>query len=126
MGTSRMIKSRMNRFFDGGSISEWHADRPVGSWPTVARIPRSRFCSDAPWGGHMLQGEVMMKKSDADLLGDPRVRKEIERYKWVESEKAGYDIGMARANRVWLALYAEAWKKMNPRKRVVRKPGKVN
>jgi len=122
-----MIKSRLNRFFDGGSISEWHADRPVDSWPTVARIPHSRFCSDTQRGGVNMQGEVMLKKSDADLLGDPRVRKEIERYKWVESEKAGYDIGMARANREWLTSCAEAWKKMNqPRKRVVRKAAKVN
>jgi len=55
-----------------------------------------------------------MKEINIDLLNDPEVRKEIERYKWIESEKAGVDIGMERADREWLSLYALAWKETHP------------
>ena len=30
------------------------------------------------------------------------VRREIERHKWIESEKAGYDIGWERASLDWM------------------------
>ena len=35
---------------------------------------------------------------------------EILEYKWLESEKAGYDIGMDRAIREWLHQHYTAWK----------------
>ena len=36
---------------------------------------------------------------------------EINKYKWIESEKLGKDIGMERATREWLAKYFPEWKK---------------
>jgi len=37
--------------------------------------------------------------------------REIERHKWIESEKVGRDIGGNRAALDWLARHYEQWKK---------------
>ena len=47
----------------------------------------------------------------SELLKNEDVRKEIDRYKWIESEKAGYDIGFEKASRDWLNRYGETWGK---------------
>jgi len=53
-----------------------------------------------------------MKISDVrDLLKDKRVIEEINRHLWIESQKAGYSIGIERATDEWLRLYAEGWMK---------------
>ncbi len=104
MSTNRMIKNRINRFFE--------MEAPRG---------RGRFYDDA------LQIKrpsvrMAMKKMDMELLNNSKVRREIERYKWIESEKFGRDIGMDRASCEWLALYADAWQKVHgPSKRSVGK-----
>jgi len=36
---------------------------------------------------------------------------EINKYKWIESEKIGKDIGMERATREWMAKCFPEWKK---------------
>jgi len=36
-------------------------------------------------------------------------RAEILRHKWIESEKAGYDIGFERALMDWIVKYRSAW-----------------
>ena len=46
---------------------------------------------------------------NSDLLNNEDVRKEIERYKWIESEKAGCDIGFAKASEEWLKRYSDQW-----------------
>jgi hypothetical protein len=43
------------------------------------------------------------------LLSDKRVIAEIERHLWIESEKAGYDIGFDRAKEEWLKNFSKAW-----------------
>ncbi|MFH0762860.1 MAG: hypothetical protein V1925_03095 [Candidatus Omnitrophota bacterium] len=43
------------------------------------------------------------------LLDDPRVVAEIERYKWIESEKVGRDIGKDRAAMEWIRAYGNIW-----------------
>lgn len=53
-----------------------------------------------------------MKISDVrELLKDKRVIDEINRHLWIESQKAGYSIGIERATDEWLRLYAEGWMK---------------
>ncbi len=52
------------------------------------------------------------------MLKNAAVRREIERFKWIESEMAGYDIGMERACRDWLARHAAAWLKEHRRARL--------
>jgi hypothetical protein len=38
-------------------------------------------------------------------------RTEILKHKWIESEKAGYDIGFEKALIQWVSKYRENWKK---------------
>jgi len=38
-------------------------------------------------------------------------QEEIKKYKWIESEKAGRDIGWERAAREWLQRHFPGWKK---------------
>ena len=45
----------------------------------------------------------------SELLKDKEVLKEIDRFKWIESEKAGHDIGFEKASRQWLDRYAASW-----------------
>ncbi|MDP8265140.1 MAG: hypothetical protein P9M12_06675 [Candidatus Aceula lacicola] len=46
-----------------------------------------------------------------ELLKDKRVKEEIHKHLWIESQKAGYSIGLERATDEWLRLYAEGWMK---------------
>jgi hypothetical protein len=48
-----------------------------------------------------------------ELLKDKRVIEEINKHLWIESQKAGYNIGRERATDEWMQLYAEAWLKYN-------------
>jgi len=53
-----------------------------------------------------------MKISDLrELLKDKRVIEEINKHLWIESQKAGYSIGIERATDEWLRLYAKEWLK---------------
>jgi hypothetical protein len=38
-------------------------------------------------------------------------REEILKHKWLESEKAGYDIGFERALTDWIVKYRSGWRK---------------
>ncbi|MBF0478883.1 MAG: hypothetical protein HQL26_05315 [Candidatus Omnitrophica bacterium] len=44
-----------------------------------------------------------------ELLKNPKVKAEIDRYKWCESEKAGHDIGIDKAVNDWFKIHAEKW-----------------
>jgi hypothetical protein len=37
-------------------------------------------------------------------------REEVQKYRWIESEKAGHDIGLERALREWRRQHAHAWR----------------
>ncbi|MFA5087755.1 MAG: hypothetical protein WC552_01830 [Candidatus Omnitrophota bacterium] len=53
-----------------------------------------------------------MKINDVrELLKDKRVIEEINKHLWIESQKAGYSIGIERATDEWLRLYAQGWMK---------------
>lgn len=41
-------------------------------------------------------------------------REEILRLKWLESEKAGHDIGFERALSDWIMKHRAAWRKSRP------------
>ncbi len=43
------------------------------------------------------------------LLSDKRVIEEINRHLWIESEKAGYDVGFEQAKEDWLKNFSKAW-----------------
>ncbi len=43
------------------------------------------------------------------LLKDKRVRAEIDRHLWIESEKCGCDIGFDKAQEDWIKRFSKAW-----------------
>jgi len=56
------------------------------------------------------------RADSTELINDPvsykeflAERQEILRYRWNESEKAGYDIGFERALLDWTMKYRSAW-----------------
>jgi hypothetical protein len=53
----------------------------------------------------------MAEITEQRLLKDQRVVEEIKRHLWLESEKAGGDIGFDTAAEDWLNKYAQAWLK---------------
>jgi len=49
-------------------------------------------------------------KSSFDLKSETQaVVEEILRYKWLESEKSGQDIGMSRAAKEWISRHYDRW-----------------
>jgi hypothetical protein len=55
---------------------------------------------------------MIMKINDLrELLKSKEVIEEINKHLWIESQKAGYSIGIERATDEWLRLYAEGWMK---------------
>lgn len=55
-----------------------------------------------------------MKITDLrELLKNKQVIEEINKHLWIESQKAGYSIGLERATDEWLRLYAAGWMKYN-------------
>ena len=50
---------------------------------------------------------ALVKKEN--LLDDARVVDEINRHRWIESEKEGSDIGFEKASQDWLDRFSEAW-----------------
>jgi len=53
------------------------------------------------------------------LLDDERVVKEIERYKWIESERIGKDIGREKAAWEWIKAYGHIWLKIHKPKEYI-------
>lgn len=51
----------------------------------------------------------MKDNKKQDLLKDRRVVNEIERHLWIESEKAGQDLGFEWAAKDWLEKFSKAW-----------------
>ena len=50
-----------------------------------------------------------MSVEHKELLKNKDVIEEINRHLWLESEKAGYDIGFENAAEDWLKRYSQAW-----------------
>ncbi|MBF0483688.1 MAG: hypothetical protein HQL25_03170 [Candidatus Omnitrophica bacterium] len=51
----------------------------------------------------------MNTKDKTDLLKDRQVVEEINRHLWIESEKAGRDIGFDSAAADWLEKFSSDW-----------------
>ncbi|MFH0754772.1 MAG: hypothetical protein V2A70_09410 [Candidatus Omnitrophota bacterium] len=54
-----------------------------------------------------------MKLDRKELLKNTSVLAEIDRHKWLASERAGRDIGFERAADEWFVKEAEGWAKMH-------------
>lgn len=51
----------------------------------------------------------MNEETTKKLLNNKKVVEEINRHRWIESEKAGRDIGFDRASADWLERFSQAW-----------------
>ena len=51
----------------------------------------------------------MNEETAKKLLNNKKVVDEINRHRWIESEKAGGDIGFDRASTDWLERFSQAW-----------------
>ncbi len=51
----------------------------------------------------------MLSIDNRKFLKNKKVVNEIERYRWIESIKCGFDIGFERAVNEWFKFYALAW-----------------
>ena len=60
----------------------------------------------------------MGKITSEDLLKDRRVIDEIKRHLWVESERAGIDIGFEKASEDWIKRFSSDWVKYHMPERV--------
>ncbi len=54
-------------------------------------------------------GRFMNKAKNAELLENKDVVQEINRHRWIESEKAGADIAFETAARDWLNRFSDGW-----------------
>ena len=53
--------------------------------------------------------DAMIKARNYDLLKTKGVVEEINRHRWIESEKAGKDIAFEKAARDWIDRYSGSW-----------------
>ncbi|MCK5179958.1 MAG: hypothetical protein KAR32_10545 [Candidatus Omnitrophica bacterium] len=51
----------------------------------------------------------MTSDSNGKLLKNKKAVEEINRHRWIESEKAGHDIGFETASVDWLEKFSAAW-----------------
>lgn len=51
------------------------------------------------------------------LLSNKQAVEEIQRHRWIESEKAGCDVGFDKAVEDWLARFSKAWMEYHMPKR---------
>ena len=61
----------------------------------------------------------MMPITDSELLKDKDILNEINRYKWLESEKSSSDIGFERASREWINIYSKQYLAQHPGKSAI-------
>jgi len=66
--------------------------------------------------------KTMQKK---EFLEIPEVVEEIKRHCWIESEKAGFDVGFDSAAEDWISRYSQVWMEHNlPEDTTVRRRGR--
>ena len=74
------------------------------------------------WGGHLLLAvmseEMKERLANSDLLKKSSLyrqfqaeREEVLKHKWLESEKAGHDIGLEQAMTDWIVKHRSQWLK---------------
>ena len=57
-----------------------------------------------------------MPITNLELLKDKDILNEINKYKWLESEKTGSDIGFERASKEWINTYSKQYLTRHPGK----------
>jgi len=64
----------------------------------------SNNTQDGSSGADLVKNSTLYREFQAE-------REEILRHKWIESEKAGYDIGFERALTDWIVRHRSKWRK---------------
>lgn len=64
----------------------------------------SNNTQDASSGNDLVKNSSLYREFQAE-------REEILKHKWIESEKAGYDIGFERALTDWIIKHRSKWRK---------------
>ena len=64
----------------------------------------SNNSSDTSNGNDLVKNSSLYREFQAE-------REEILKHKWIESEKAGYDIGFERALTDWIIKHRSKWRK---------------
>ena len=64
----------------------------------------STVAKDSPPANDLLKNSTLYREFQAE-------REEILRHKWIESEKAGHDIGFERALTDWIIKHRSTWRK---------------
>jgi len=61
---------------------------------------------------------IIVVKTKEKLLKNKNVIEEINRHRWIESERAGHDIGFDNASIDWLDRFSKAWMQYHMPKRM--------
>ena len=56
---------------------------------------------------------MIKQDTKKSLLQDEQVIAAINQHKWIESEKAGYDIGFEKAAEDWMNRFSKTWVENN-------------
>lgn len=67
-----------------------------------------------------------MSTHNSELLNNKDVVDEINRHRWLESEKAGQDIGFESAAADWLKRFSKAWMQYHMPEKVKEHPAQSN
>jgi hypothetical protein len=101
-------------FFDQGVLGEklglqigyfWFVNSaPIDSMLRTNRTPKPMIAADRSSGNDLVRNSSLYKEFQAEL-------NEILRHKWLESEKAGRDIGFEQALTDWIIKHRSKWRK---------------
>jgi len=58
----------------------------------------------------------MLTIANSELLKDKDIIEEINKFKWLESEKAGHDIGFEKASQEWISSCSKQYLAQRPGK----------
>ena len=61
----------------------------------------------------------MTTVNHSELLKDKDILEEINKHKWIESEKTGRDIGFEQACRDWISTYSQKYLAERPNKSAI-------
>jgi hypothetical protein len=70
--------------------------------------------------------QKMDKSLEKKLLKKREVVEEINRHLWIESEKAGFDLGFEKAKIDWLESFSKAWINYHMPGQKTQKTGRTN
>ncbi len=106
--TRSVTKSVSRNLFDDKAL---HKHANLCSYNSVWFVLKTEAdISPSKEGGHNMKSLMEIDNPLADELIRSE-REEIEKYRWIESEKAGRDVGWSRASEEWKQKHFSGWKR---------------